>query len=124
MRDAMLRPKLLLLDEPSFGLAPLGVQEIFRILRSINRNEDVSILLVERQFRAGRNGDVLNLHRLAPSATPESNWCRKPCISSPSIAEIGTAHSVVAGDDGRGAAHDNAPPFRSDRRNRRVRGRS
>ena len=30
MRDAMLRPKLLLLDEPSFGLAPLVVQEIFR----------------------------------------------------------------------------------------------
>ena len=34
MRDAMLRPKLLLLDEPSFGLAPLVVQEIFRILRT------------------------------------------------------------------------------------------
>jgi Na+/proline symporter len=34
VRDAMLRPKLLLLDEPSFGLAPLVVQEIFRILRT------------------------------------------------------------------------------------------
>ena len=53
MRDAMLRPKLLLLDEPSFGLAPLGVQEIFRILRTINRNGGVSMLLVraERQHR-------------------------------------------------------------------------
>ena len=48
MRDAMLRPKLLLLDEPSFGLAPLVVQEIFRILRTINRNGGVSMLLVEQ----------------------------------------------------------------------------
>jgi len=46
-RALMLRPKLLLLDEPSFGLAPLVVQEIFRILRTINRNEGVSMLLVE-----------------------------------------------------------------------------
>ena len=46
MRDAMLRPKLLLLDEPSFGLAPLVVQEIFRILRTIDRNGAVSMLLV------------------------------------------------------------------------------
>jgi branched-chain amino acid transport system ATP-binding protein len=47
-RALMLRPKLLLLDEPSFGLAPLIVQEIFRILRSINRDEGASILLVEQ----------------------------------------------------------------------------
>jgi branched-chain amino acid transport system ATP-binding protein len=47
-RALMLRPKLLLLDEPSFGLAPLVVQEIFRILRTINRDEGVSMLLVEQ----------------------------------------------------------------------------
>jgi branched-chain amino acid transport system ATP-binding protein len=47
-RALMLRPKLLLLDEPSFGLAPLMVEEIFRILRSINRNEGVGMLLVEQ----------------------------------------------------------------------------
>jgi len=47
-RALMLRPKLLLLDEPSFGLAPLVVQEIFRILRTINRSEGVSMLLVEQ----------------------------------------------------------------------------
>ncbi len=47
-RALMLRPKLLLLDEPSFGLAPLVVQEIFRILRAINRQERVSMLLVEQ----------------------------------------------------------------------------
>jgi branched-chain amino acid transport system ATP-binding protein len=47
-RALMLRPKLLLLDEPSFGLAPLIVQEIFRILRRINEEENVSLLLVEQ----------------------------------------------------------------------------
>jgi branched-chain amino acid transport system ATP-binding protein len=47
-RALMLRPKLLLLDEPSFGLAPLIVAEIFRIMRSINREDKVSMLLVEQ----------------------------------------------------------------------------
>jgi branched-chain amino acid transport system ATP-binding protein len=47
-RALMLRPKLLLLDEPSFGLAPIIVQEIFRILKSINQSEKVSMLLVEQ----------------------------------------------------------------------------
>jgi branched-chain amino acid transport system ATP-binding protein len=47
-RALMLRPTLLLLDEPSFGLAPLVVQEIFRILRAINQQERVSMLLVEQ----------------------------------------------------------------------------
>ncbi|MEO6408098.1 MAG: ABC transporter ATP-binding protein [Burkholderiaceae bacterium] len=47
-RALMLRPKLLLLDEPSFGLAPLIVAEIFRIMRTINREDGVSMLLVEQ----------------------------------------------------------------------------
>ncbi len=47
-RALMLGPRLMLLDEPSFGLAPLIVQEIFRILRRINQEEKVSILLVEQ----------------------------------------------------------------------------
>ena len=47
-RALMLRPRMLLLDEPSFGLAPLIVVEIFRILRRINEEEKVSILLVEQ----------------------------------------------------------------------------
>jgi branched-chain amino acid transport system ATP-binding protein len=44
----MLRPQLLLLDEPSFGLAPLIVQELFEILKRINAEEKVSMLLVEQ----------------------------------------------------------------------------
>jgi branched-chain amino acid transport system ATP-binding protein len=47
-RALMLRPKLLLLDEPSFGLAPLIVAEIFRIMRAINKEDGVSMLLVEQ----------------------------------------------------------------------------
>ena len=47
-RAMMLRPRLLLLDEPSFGLAPLIVRELFDILREINREEGVSMLLVEQ----------------------------------------------------------------------------
>jgi branched-chain amino acid transport system ATP-binding protein len=47
-RALMLRPKLLLLDEPSFGLAPKIVAEIFRILRTINTDDGVSMLLVEQ----------------------------------------------------------------------------
>lgn len=47
-RALMMRPRLLLLDEPSFGLAPLIVQDIFGILRTINREEKVSMLLVEQ----------------------------------------------------------------------------
>ena len=47
-RALMLRPKLLLLDEPSFGLAPLIVREIFEIMRTINADDGVSMLLVEQ----------------------------------------------------------------------------
>jgi len=47
-RALLLRPRLLMLDEPSFGLAPLIVKEIFNIMRRIRDEEKVSILLVEQ----------------------------------------------------------------------------
>ncbi len=47
-RALMLRPRLLVLDEPSFGLAPMLVDAIFEIMRTINASEGVSMLLVEQ----------------------------------------------------------------------------
>ena len=47
-RALMLRPRLLLLDEPSFGLAPLVVRDVFRVLGDINRYDKVTILVVEQ----------------------------------------------------------------------------
>lgn len=47
-RALMARPSLMMLDEPSLGLAPLLVREIFDIIKTINREEKVSILLVEQ----------------------------------------------------------------------------
>jgi branched-chain amino acid transport system ATP-binding protein len=47
-RALMLRPRLMLLDEPSFGLAPLVVQELFGILGAISRESGVALLLVEQ----------------------------------------------------------------------------
>jgi branched-chain amino acid transport system ATP-binding protein len=51
-RGLMSHPKLMLVDEASLGLAPLLVEEIFRILKRINEEEGVSILLVEQNARA------------------------------------------------------------------------
>jgi len=47
-RALMLRPRLMLLDEPSFGLAPLIVRDLFGILGKINREDKVTILVVEQ----------------------------------------------------------------------------
>ena len=47
-RALMTQPRLLMLDEPSLGLAPFLVVEIFEIIRRINREEGVSVLLVEQ----------------------------------------------------------------------------
>lgn len=50
-RGLMSTPELMLLDEPSMGLSPLLVSEIFRIIQRVNRDEGVSILLVEQNAR-------------------------------------------------------------------------
>ena len=47
-RALMLRPRLMLLDEPSFGLAPLLVEELFETLRELNRELGVAMLIVEQ----------------------------------------------------------------------------
>jgi branched-chain amino acid transport system ATP-binding protein len=47
-RGLMLRPKILLMDEPSMGLAPVLVEAIFNVIRELNRRDGVTILLVEQ----------------------------------------------------------------------------
>jgi len=51
-RALMARPRLILMDEPSMGLSPLLVKEVFAIIRDINRDLSVTILLVEQNARA------------------------------------------------------------------------
>jgi branched-chain amino acid transport system ATP-binding protein len=72
-RALMLRPRLLLLDEPSFGLAPVVVQKIFRILGAINREEGTSMLLVEQNaglaLGLAAQAFVLEAGRLVMSGT-------------------------------------------------------
>ena len=75
-RALMLRPKLLLLDEPSFGLAPLVVQELFEIFRAINVQDGVSILLVEQNaslaLKLAQRAYLLETGRVVVAGTAEA----------------------------------------------------
>jgi len=75
-RALMLSPRLLLLDEPSFGLAPKIVAEIFRILRGINEAEGVSMLLVEQNahlaLELAHEAYLLETGRVALSGTSQT----------------------------------------------------
>jgi len=75
-RALMARPKLMLLDEPSLGLAPLLVQEIYEIIQKINAEQNMAILLVEQNVRAALAiadyGHVLENGRIVLSGTAES----------------------------------------------------
>jgi len=74
-RAFMQRPRLLLLDEPSLGLAPLLVTEVFRIVKELNENEGVTVLVVEQNahiaLQLAQSAFVLEVGRVAlagPSA--------------------------------------------------------
>jgi branched-chain amino acid transport system ATP-binding protein len=70
-RALLLPPRLLLLDEPSLGLAPILVREIFRILRTINQEEGMAVLVVEQNaalaLAASQRAHVLETGRVALS---------------------------------------------------------
>jgi branched-chain amino acid transport system ATP-binding protein len=72
-RALMMRPRMLLLDEPSLGLAPLIVQEIFRIVRAINEQDKVAVLVVEQNasiaLQASAHAYVLEVGRVVVSGT-------------------------------------------------------
>jgi branched-chain amino acid transport system ATP-binding protein len=75
-RGLMAKPRLLLLDEPSLGLAPVIVQAVFRIIAEIRK--DTTVLLVEQNARMGLSvadyGYVLETGRLALGGKPDDLW--------------------------------------------------
>jgi branched-chain amino acid transport system ATP-binding protein len=75
-RALMARPKLMLLDEPSLGLAPLMVKEIYEIIKKINADQKMAILLVEQNVSAALGiadyGHVLENGRIVLSGPAES----------------------------------------------------
>jgi branched-chain amino acid transport system ATP-binding protein len=70
-RAIMARPRLLLLDEPSLGLAPIIVSEIFRIVQELNEQEGMAVLVVEQNaniaLQAAETAYVLEVGRVALS---------------------------------------------------------
>jgi branched-chain amino acid transport system ATP-binding protein len=76
-RGLMSHPKLLLLDEPSLGLAPLIVQQVFKVIRSI-RDSGTTVLLVEQNanmaLRVADRGYVLETGRLVVEGVPDQLW--------------------------------------------------
>jgi branched-chain amino acid transport system ATP-binding protein len=72
-RALMSRPRLLLLDEPSLGLAPLIVKQIFQVIRDLNRKEGLTVFLVEQNafhaLRLADHGYVMVNGRIAMSGT-------------------------------------------------------
>lgn len=74
-RSIMSKPKLMMLDEPSLGLAPIIVREIFNILKTINASEDTAILLVEQNTKVALDiatyGYILENGRIVMDAKSE-----------------------------------------------------
>lgn len=74
-RGLMLRPKIMLLDEPSLGLSPLLVQEIFAILKRLNKDEGVTMMLVEQNAKVALEladvGYVMEVGRIVMDDTAE-----------------------------------------------------
>lgn len=96
-RGLMAQPRLLLLDEPSLGLAPLIVQEVFRIIAEI-RTRGTAVLLVEQNahmaLSVADRGYVLETGRLLTSGKPEALW-NDPKVRA---AYLGGLASATAAD--------------------------
>ena len=75
-RALMSRPKVLLLDEPSLGLAPILVQQIFKIIRQINKDNNTTIFLVEQNanlaLKTAHKGYVMETGRITLSDTSDN----------------------------------------------------
>jgi len=80
-RGLMSRPRLLLLDEPSLGLAPLVVKQIFEVIRDINRQQRMTVFLVEQNayhaLKLAHRGYVMVNGRIALSGTGQELLANK-----------------------------------------------
>ena len=92
-RGLMARPKLLMLDEPSLGLAPIILSEIFSALRRINTEERMTLLVVEQNahiaLKNASYGYVLRVGRVAVEGTAEQLQSNRQLLES----YLGTAHT-------------------------------
>lgn len=100
-RALMLRPALLLLDEPSLGLAPLVTRELFRIVRTVNEEERTTVVLVEQNAQLAldiaHQAHVLESGRLVLSGAAEQ------IRQDGQVAEVYLGISVKAGRAGGGS---------------------
>jgi len=91
-RGLMSRPALMLLDEPSLGLSPLLVQEIFAIVRRLNQEQGVTILLVEQNAQVALQtadfGYVLEIGRIVMAGSAEK------LLNSDDIREFYLGHGA------------------------------
>jgi branched-chain amino acid transport system ATP-binding protein len=85
-RGLMARPRLLLLDEPSLGLAPLLVADIFKVLRRINKEHGTTLLIVEQNahvaLKNANFGYVLQIGRVAVEGTSEELQRNREVVES------------------------------------------
>ena len=100
-RAFMQRPRLLLLDEPSLGLAPVLVTEIFRIIKELNEHEGLTVLVVEQNahiaLQVAQTAYVLEVGRVAlsgPSRELEENESDSPELPRVLMVALGAkAHA-------------------------------
>jgi branched-chain amino acid transport system ATP-binding protein len=75
-RALMARPQLMLLDEPSLGLSPLLVQEIYKVLKELNQNEHITMLLVEQNVKIAlsiaQHGYIMENGRIVLDGTSQA----------------------------------------------------
>lgn len=92
-RALMAEPKLLLLDEPSLGLAPLLVEEIFNIIAKINSEQQTTVLLVEQNARAALN--IANYGYIMENGRIVLDGPARELLNNPDVQEfyLGMGHA-------------------------------
>ncbi len=96
-RALMARPKMLLLDEPSMGLAPLVVKDIFKVISELRKTEGTTVLVVEQNVKAAlgiaKRAYVMETGRMVMEG-PASELSRNPEIQR---AYLGKGYRQIMG---------------------------